>query len=220
MDNYILPKLNETRFTCPHCGTLASIEWSSCCVVKLNDGQYDIDSRYTNGNFMLHVSTCRACGNYHLWLDDKIIVPRISNLPMPNDDMPEKVKDIYLEARDVFPCSAKAAAALLRLAVQKLCVDLGGTGENINNDIAKLVQQGLPVKIQQALDAIRVIGNNAVHPGTIDLNDNPEMAALLFWFINVIVHDMITQPKKIEALYSLLPQGALDAIQRRDGNNT
>jgi len=60
---------------------------------------------------------------------------------------------------------------------------------------------------------------NAVHPGTIDLEDNREMASLLFQFINIIVNDMITQPKSINELYSQLPQGALEAIDRRDGNN-
>ena len=218
MDNYIAPKLKELRFTCPHCGALAGIEWSYSWVI-LNGETYYIDSHYGGGDFQIWISTCRACGNYHLWLGEEMVVPTTSNVPMPNNDMPENVKEIYLEARAVFPYSAKAAAALLRLAVQKLCVELGGGGDNINNDIAKLVQQGLSVKIQQALDVIRVIGNNAVHPGTIDLNDNPQMAALLFQFINIIVQDMITQPKSISDLYSQLPQGALDAIQRRDGSN-
>lgn len=221
MSFYKAPKINESSFTCPNCGVLSGIEWRSSNVYKSNNGEYYITNNVSGTPiFLIHISTCRACGNYHLWLKDKMIVPTTSNIPMPNDDMPEDVKEIYLEARDVFPYSSKAAAALLRLAVQKLCVELGGDGDNINSDIAKLVQQGLPVKIQQALDVIRVIGNNAVHPGTIDLNDNSEMAALLFQFINVIVYDMITQPNSINGLYSQLPQGALDAIQRRDGSST
>ena len=220
MDNYIVPKLQEPRFTCPHCGTLAGIEWGKASAYHSNGHIFITDSYIDQPTFMIYISTCRACGNYHLWLNDKMIVPITSNIPMPNDDMPEEVKEIYLEARGVFPYSAKAAAALLRLAVQKLCMVLGGDGKKIDDDIKRLVQNGLPVKIQQALDAIRVIGNNAVHPGTIDLNDNPEIAALLFQFINIIVQDMITQPKSIGALYSQLPQGALDAIQRRDGSNT
>ncbi len=219
MANYKVPEVESLSFTCPHCGTLASIGWSSRGVYFGSEGFYIINTN-NNGEFKVGISTCAACGNYHLWLKDKMIVPTASNVPMPNNDMPEEVKEVYLEARDVLPYSAKASAALLRLAVQKLCIELGCEGKNINEDIGKLVKQGLPIKIQQALDAIRVIGNNAVHPGTIDLDDNTEMAALLFQFINVIVNDMITQPKSIESLYSQLPSGALDAIQRRDGNNT
>ncbi len=216
MDKYIIPKINENSFTCPHCGVLASINWSKIYINKDFRGNYFFSENYSNSD-KFTVSTCEACGKYHLWLNDKMLLPITSNVPMPNDDMPENVKNIYLEARVVYPHSAKAAAALLRLAVQELCIVLGCKGKKIDDDIKYLVQEGLSVKIQQALDSIRVIGNNAVHPGTIDLNDNPEMTALLFQFINVIVNDMITQPKSIETLYSQLPSGALDAIQRRDG---
>jgi hypothetical protein len=149
-----------------------------------------------------------------------MIYPNISNIPAASIDMPENVLKVYNEAKDVFPYSAKAAAALLRLAIQLLCKELGEAGDNINADIAGLVQKGLPVRVQQALDYIRVVGNNAVHPGTIDFDDDTDKAGAMFVLINIIVNDKVTQPKSIQALYSQLPQGALDQIQRRDGNNT
>jgi len=67
------------------------------------------------------------------------------------------------------------------------------------------------------LDVVRVIGNNAVHPGEISIDDNPEIAQALFGLINVIVENRIAEPKRIEALYASLPEGARNAIERRDG---
>ncbi|MFG0456502.1 hypothetical protein [Shewanella mangrovisoli] len=75
----------------------------------------------------------------------------------------------------------------------------------------------MPVEVQQALDYCRVVGNNAVHPGEIDLNDNPEIANSLFEMINFIVEVRISQPKKVAALYNILPEGALKAVAKRDG---
>jgi hypothetical protein len=144
-----------------------------------------------------------------------MIHPNRGKAPLPNPDMPADVKTDYEEAASIATLSPKAATALLRLAIQKLCVHLGGTGKNINDDIALLVKNGLSEKIQQALDVVRVVGNNAVHPGQIDF-DNPEVAANLFHLINVIVETMISTPKKIDTLYTSLPQGALDAIKIRD----
>ena len=65
-------------------------------------------------------------------------------------------------------------------------IELGGKGGNLNQDIKDLVKGGLSAKIQKALDICRVVGNNAVHPGKIDLNDNPKIALNLFEMINVV----------------------------------
>ena len=50
-------------------------------------------------------------------------------------------------------------------------------GKNIDDDIGALVKRGLDARIQKALDVVRVVGNNAVHPGQIDLRDDNELPA-------------------------------------------
>jgi hypothetical protein len=68
---------------------------------------------------------------------------------------------------------------------------LGESGTNINSDIASLVKKGLNPKIQKSLDVVCVIGNEAVHPGTIDLRDNTDVAIQLCKIINIVTEAMI-----------------------------
>lgn len=69
---------------------------------------------------------------------------------------------------------------------------------------------------QKALDVGRVIGNNAVHPGQIDLKDDRATAEKLFGLVNLIADIMVTQPKHIDAMFQGLPEGARKAIEKRD----
>lgn len=149
-----------------------------------------------------------------------MVIPQVSNIPLPNQYLPESVKLIYEEARSVFPKSAKASAALLRLALQRLCKELNCKGKNINDDIKELVKGGLPPKVQKALDIIRVTGNNAVHPGEMDLDDNEQIAAKLFELLNFIVDKMIVQPMEIDSIFDGLPEVELKAIEKRDKINS
>jgi hypothetical protein len=71
----------------------------------------------------------------------------------------------------------------------------------------------------QALDILRVIGNNAVHPGQIDVDDNKDVALKLFKILNMIADDMITKPKEMENLYNdIIPDEIKNHINDRDGN--
>lgn len=71
--------------------------------------------------------------------------------------------------------------------------------------------------MQQSLDAVRVIGNNAVHPGVMDPEDVADVCNSLFALVNVIVEDRITRPKMVEAVYATLPPKAREAVEKRDG---
>jgi hypothetical protein len=112
--------------------------------------------------------------------------------------------------------SPRGAAALLRLAIQKLCKELGESGPNLNDDIASLVRKGLDPRVQMALDAVRVIRNQAVHPGQIELRDDRTTAEALFDLVNLICEKMITEPRHVEAVYKKLPENARKAIEKRD----
>lgn len=147
-----------------------------------------------------------------------MIYPLHSTVESPNPDLPQTIQDDYEEARLIANFSPRGAAALLRLAVQKLCQHLGEPGRNINADVASLVAKGLPVSVQQALDSVRVIGNEAVHPGSIDLRDDVSTVYRLFKLVNFIASKMISEPKEIADLYNGLPPDKLAGISKRDGN--
>ena len=134
-----------------------------------------------------------------------------------NPDMPESVRRLYEEAGLIYNKSPRAACALLRLAVENLCQELGQVDRDINKNIAALVQNGLSPSIQKALDTVRVVGNKAVHPGQIAIDvDDVNTAKMLMRLLNMIVERMITEPKELEEVYGLLPKSAREAIERRD----
>lgn len=209
MSNYVQPIYQGNGFTCPHCNVYSAMSWSDLFTQfnSLRDSGFSLAS-------------CHHCQNASIWLDkiDSMIFPLTQNAPLPNSDLPDTCIKIYMEAREIANVSPRGAAALLRLCMQQLLIELGEKGKNINDDIGNLVKKGLPVRIQQALDSVRVIGNNAVHPGEITLDDSPEYANVLFSLVNMIVDDQITQPKEVEKLFGTLPQGAKEHIEKRDEN--
>ncbi|MDE3242727.1 MAG: DUF4145 domain-containing protein [Nitrospirota bacterium] len=164
----------------------------------------------------LFLSQCYNCERWAVWVNEDLVYPPKRFGAMPNQDLPPHVLAVVEEGRAILNSSPKGAAALLRLAIQMLCKHLGQSGENLNEDIANLVKQGLNPIVQRALDVVRVIGNESVHPGVIDLNDNKDVAVKLFDLINIIAEQMITHPKHVDALYEQLPEAKRNAIKKRD----
>jgi hypothetical protein len=208
----IAPEFNKKAFHCPYteCGTYAKQSWRtvSWLLPPLQHQHIQI------GNLILAV--CDHCEQFSIWVNQKLVFPFIRTAPAPHLDMPDDIREDFEEARAVFSSSPRSSAALLRLAIQKISVSLGLPGKNLNEDIGELVKQGLPVQVQQSLDIVRVVGNNQVHPGVLDVRDDASMATTLFELVNIITEDRIARPKQIAALYAKLPEGARKQIEERD----
>ncbi|WP_298884227.1 DUF4145 domain-containing protein [uncultured Polaribacter sp.] len=206
MEKYTPATYQKSAFNCPNCGAFSNQLWHK--------------TYFQSGGFReitnLKHSLCTHCNTYSLWRNEKMMFPSTGNAPLANSDLPEDIQEDYEEARAIMSISPRGSAALLRLAIQKLCKHLGEKGKNINQDIGNLVQKGLPVKIQKSLDIVRVIGNDAVHPGTIDLKDDTVTAGKLFILVNLIADVMITQPKEIDDLFDSLPEDKKNGITNRD----
>ena len=133
------PIFKKDTFNCPFCNAFSYQEWG-CPQRVAGDRNYGADVNFC-------ICRCSHCEQFSIWISDKMVYPNIKTAPLPNSDLPEDIKADYEEARNIANDSPRGAAALLRLAIQKLCKHLGEKGENINEDIAELVKKGLPVKI-------------------------------------------------------------------------
>lgn len=244
----MIPNYGSKKFKCPHCQTVAVQRWFSANSASenvndilshiyldvrrhLKDYQQSAVQSFLESvtvNFQtsftsfvpvgFSVASCSACDDFTLWVDKQMKYPKVTSLPSPNEDLDDDIKDLYLEASLIIVDSPKGSTALLRLALQKLLKQVGKSGKNINSDIKELVSEGLSPKIQQALDLLRVVGNNAVHPGQINIDDNAEVAYKLFSILNFIAEELITKPKELESLYSdLIPEDTQEHIKQRDG---
>lgn len=208
---YISPELNLKAFNCAHCHVYSHQDWY---YLKAGENENGYGRQHQDTRFK--VSYCERCGQNTIWHGEKIVFPTNSLVEPANIDLPADIIKDYNEAADVFNMSPRSSAALLRLAIQKLCKFLGEAGDNINLDIKNLVKKGLPPKVQEALDSVRVIGNESVHPGELNINDNREIAAQLFKLVNFIATKMITEPKEIDEIYNALPEKKLNGIKERD----
>lgn len=222
------PYFNGASFKCPHCDAFAQMTWAPLSA--------EVSTRDTHeySQTWLYQAVCLSCRDFSLWQEavedsfdtfvgtgrGEMLHPTTRTAPPPHPDLPDPCRQDYEEARKIAQASPRGAAALLRLCIQKLCKELGQKGADINTDIAALVKQGLPVQIQQALDAVRVIGNEAVHPGKLTSEDHAEHADTLFELVNIIVQQQITQPAAIAAIYEILPAGRRAAIEARDSKST
>ena len=186
MSKYYPPIFGSSKFHCALCNVYAKQEWKAL----------EFEGTFNRSPFKY--SICDHCGKICYWYMERMIVPGEAPVPPHHEDLPASCQSEYNEARDIAGRSPKAAAALMRLVVQKLMVDLGQVGKNINDDYC------------------RVIGNNAVHPGEINIDDDPSVAYSLFEMVNFVVEDRITKPKKIAELYNKLPAGVLKAVEKRD----
>lgn len=169
----------------------------------------------------ISLSLCFNCRELAVWIYDKLVFPPELHGDEPNIDMPDDVLRDYQEARSIVNLSPIGSAALLRLAIQKLCKFLGEEGDNINKDIASLVKKGLNPVIQRSLDTVRVIGNEAVHPGSLDLRDDRDTASRLFRLVNLITEQMISHPKHVNELYDdKVPESKKKQIEKRDAKES
>ena len=218
---YVAPEFGSAAFNCPHCNVYSEMTWYFT-VFKTHPEdrgwrRWGLDlATNSPGAVDFSGATCHHCGEVSAWLYGVMYLPQGSLAPKPHADMPDAVKEIYQEAASVVQFSPRAAVALLRLALERLMVELGAEGKSIDKQIGYLVEKGLSPIIQQSLDALRILGNEAIHIGEIDVTEQQTVASV-FQLANLIVEQMISVPKHVQAVYEGLPESKLEGIEKRDG---
>ena len=170
------PEFGKGEYHCPHCNVFSKQFWAHLKTLTNFSWQSVVDNNSKFDEILGEdwaVSKCYHCKEYIVWFQGNMVYPKTMIVQPPNQDLDNNIINDYLEAARIFSDSPRSSAALLRLALQKLCRQLGERGENINEDIKNLVSKGLNPLVQKSLDALRITGNNAVHPGEINLQEEP-----------------------------------------------
>ena len=119
-------QFDATSFNCPICGAYSEHIWSYA-------KKFDKKTANVGGKIQMQenidelvFSQCHHCKQHTVWFDMqgeiKMLFPISGTAPFPNSDMPDDIMKDFKEARNIVELSPRGAAALLRLAVQKLCV--------------------------------------------------------------------------------------------------
>lgn len=230
MNKHEKPEFRKDAFKCPHCGVFSQIKWHEDRALDIDNPFTDeLDKGYC-------FAQCECCkevmcftyklvdayrdywGEYIEKFNSTMLYPKQKAIP-PTKDMPEKIKEIYEEASLVLGDSPRASCALLRLALQELMIYLkenikeycGLKIGNLKQEIEEVIKIGNFNKTQEealkkTMDSMRLVGNKAVHPSELDLNDSPEIAGILFEMLNFIVEEVIAKPVKMKEQLDKLDQ--------------
>ncbi len=218
---------NKTR--CPLCYAILDGTLNKICADPSSPRDRTLmvcHCRECGGNFIVSVK-----GFYYAWKSKDpsfreqinefqldVIYPHPIDVEVPNKDLDLEIQIDYQEAAQIYHISPRGACALLRLALEKLMDQVKVEGKDLNDKIGRLlVERRLEPFWQQNLDLMRVVGNNAVHGGNIDLKDDEGIARGLFTILNKLAGKLVTEPKELGKMYErMVPKGVQKSIESRD----
>ena len=208
----------EERFICPICKIGSGHRWFKIIrnnnVIRVAEvDNISISVHDNEGQFAM--SLCQLCLGASIWLMGNLIYPKTDSLiDPPNEDMPDNIKTIYQEAREVFQISPRSSSALLRLSLEGILHDQDYNKGNLQDKILQLCRdKNNPKELILAAEVIRHYGNSSAHSGFINLNENLETAEELFMVLNIVADYIYTRPKKLDELLEKVPQSKRDKIE-------
>lgn len=220
------PKLNSDRFICPRCNSFAAQKWHELqyrgpggSFINAADTEWSAKETEnisdTGVDSSWRMSECTSCRHRSVWRAEQLIYPATSPAPVPSEDMPATVRELYDEASAVSAVSARAGAALARATLERLLKALdpeAPKGSRLDGYIARVIPN-VNVATGKLLTLVRHVGNKSLHvedapDDAIVLLLSDEDAVLLgvlFETINDVVDELITRPKQAALLYDAVP---------------
>ncbi len=213
---------------CPHCRLsyfARGYPWTQ--VARMNEG--------ADGYWWVRSEQCPSCLKVIVWLmaaadrgthmpgsgqewpnkviKENLVHPRETGRPPVPTEVPPEFSEDYVEACLVLADSPKASAALSRRCLQLILREKAGVQnpDNLLRAIEEAVADpSIPTGIKDSLDAVRNIGNFAVHPNK-GLNTGdvvPVEPGEAEWCLDVV-----------EVLFDFYFVGPADVQRRRDALN-
>ena len=136
--------------------------------------------------------------------DRRVIYPINSRRIDVSCEVPDDLRNDFVEAALVLEISPKASAALSRRVLQSILVEQGYQGRDLSKQVEAVLNEtdpnrALPLAIRRKVDAIRNFGNFSAHPITdlttlhvIDVD--PEEAEWCLEIVTALLEHYFVQP--------------------------
>ena len=135
----------------------------------------------------LHVSNCHSCNGFALWVRGRLVFPWNVEKKL------EFVEEDFADAAAILNKSPREATALMRVCIQKLVPLLKQDGNYLNDYMSSLVRKGLEVEIQQAMEVLQVLRNEAGQPTKLETQEDKEMALRFFDSLKAVLERRIVK---------------------------
>ena len=206
------PIYGKESFICPYCKGYCQQTWQARTPSIL--------VRHASSHDAIRTAKCTLCNQHSIWVSEEMVYPHESSAPEASNHMPEEVKKVFDSARLVSIHSPRAAAVLLRVALEIITLSLDETDPSLNKRIGNLKKKGVDDSVIKSLDIVRIIANEGgAHAGGIDLTgeDGRVVVNKLFLLVNYIVQMTIGVHEEIKQdLISLVPEDKRKWAEDRD----
>jgi hypothetical protein len=167
---------------CPHCNVECHFDWSVGIIAHRQHG-LRVKRMKESCFWAYKTSICPnpECDREIIYLGYKaqrlgeeifsshLVHPKSAGRGPVAQEVPEGIARDYIEACDVLPISAKAAAALARRVLQSILHTNGYKARDLAQEIELLLNEqdpkrAIPLRLRETIDGIRNFGNFSAHP--------------------------------------------------------